>query len=384
MARRRALTYTRKIFQALSKLPNNMNIQDIIRGYNPSLPLEKASTPPSAWYPNNEFAQLEQEKVLGKGWLIAARVEQLQERGQYVATEIANQPIVIVRGETLKAFYNVCQHHAAQIMNTGAGCTKALTCPYHGWSYKLDGSLGATPLFEGVCDFDKTQHGLKEVRLDVWEKWIFVCLDPQCQPLSDYLGDFYHQLQPLNTNRMSFYKRVSYQLNCNWKIYVDNYLDGGYHVPILHKGLNSALDGQHYKIEVFDRYCLQSCPTKSRENEFSQVRTGTARYFWQYPNLMVNIYDAIMGIMIVEPIAVNQCKVTFEYYFDNDHPLITEQFKENSMVIANKIQDEDVAVCHSVQKGLASNGYETGRLSVKKEAGEHLFHRLLYQDIVEP
>ena len=146
--------------------------------------------------------------------------------------------------------------------------------------------------------------------------------------------------------------------------------------------MNSALDGKHYKIKTQDRFFLQSCPTKPRDNEFSQVRTGTARYYWQYPNVMFNLYDAIMGVMIVEPIAVDKCRVIFEYYFDEQHPQITLEFKENSVTIANKIQDEDVDVCHSVQKGLASKGYETGRLSVQKEAGEHLFHRLLYQDFL--
>jgi choline monooxygenase len=361
-----------------------MNVQQMINAYDATNPLSKASTPPSAWYTNKEFESVERDSVFGNNWLVAARVDQLQQPGDYVAAEVAGQPIVIVRSEQIKAFYNVCRHHAAQVMETGQGCTKALTCPYHGWSYKLDGSLAATPQFEGVCDFDKQQNGLKSVRCEVWENWVFVCLGDNALSLAEFLGDFHAQLAPLNGPNMQFYQRVSYDLNCNWKIYVDNYLDGGYHVPVLHKGLNSALDFKRYKVETIDHYCLQSCPTKQNDNEFAQVRTGTARYYWQYPNLMINCYDGIMGIIIVEAVAVDRCRVIFDYFFDEDNPQSTLEFKSNSVKVANKIQGEDEAVCHSVQKGLSSNGYETGRLSVSREAGEHLFHRLLHKDLSTP
>lgn len=359
-----------------------MNLSQLVASYDPNKPLEQASTPPSLWYTDKTFADFEKDAVFGGNWLVAARVEQLKTSGQYVATEVAGQPLVLVRNdEGISAFYNVCRHHAAQVMASGQGCTKAMVCPYHGWSYRLDGSLAATPQFEGVCQFEKAQNGLKPVRCAIWQHWVFVCLRDDGPELPEFLGGLHDVLDQHNQQNIQFYRRVEYALNCNWKIYVDNFLDGGYHVPVLHKGLNSALDFRQYKIEIKDRHCLQSCPTKSGDTEFSKVRTGTARYYWQYPNLMINLYDGIMGIILVESVAVDQCKVIFEYYFDDNHPLITESFKRHSVEVANQIQDEDVAVCHSVQKGLSSKGYDTGRLSVKREAGEHLFHRLLHQDL---
>jgi choline monooxygenase len=363
-----------------------MEIKKIINQYNPANSLQNASTPPSAWYTNKAIAQAERDSVFSANWLVAARIDQLQGEGQYFATELAGQPIVIVRSDKIRAFYNVCRHHAAQVIPLGEGCTKTLTCPYHGWTYKLDGSLANTPLFKDVCNFDKKQNGLKEVNVEVWESWVFVSLKEDPMPLQDFLGDLFHQLKPLNLQNMAFHKSVSYQLDCNWKVYVDNYLDGGYHVPFLHKGLNSALDGKLYKIEVNDRYCLQSCPTKevkNDSNEFAQVRKGMARYYWQYPNVMFNLYEGIMGTMIVEALAVDRCKVTFDYYFEKDNVKYTEAFKNNSVDIADKIQDEDRDICESVQRGLSSKGYDTGRLSPEKEAGEHLFHKLLFQDLTD-
>ncbi|WP_068547643.1 aromatic ring-hydroxylating oxygenase subunit alpha [Thalassotalea crassostreae] len=358
-----------------------MDIKKVIAQYDPTNPLSKASTPPSLWYTEPEIAKLEIDTVFSNNWLIAARIDQLAKNGDYVATEIAKQPIVLVKGESIKAFYNVCRHHGAQVMETGTGCTRALTCPYHAWSYKLNGNLCSTPKFDGVENFNKSENGLIEVRCEVWQKWVFVCLNDNAPSLTEFLGSLNSEISALQPESMSFHQRVSYQLNCNWKVYVDNYLDGGYHVPILHKGLNSALDGKLYKIETKDRFCLQSCPTKKRDNEFSNVRTGTARYYWQYPNLMLNLYDGIMGIMIVEPISVDKCVVIFDYFFDNSNPKFTAEFRDNSVTVANKIQDEDTYVCESVQRGLASKGYDTGRLSVEKEAGEHLFHKLLFTDL---
>ncbi len=358
-----------------------MTIKAQINQYNAELPIESASTPPSSWYTCDKIFKHEQQTVFTKSWIMAARREQFKNDGDYVALDVANQPIVIVKSTGIKAFYNVCRHHAAQVMPNGEGCTKRLTCPYHGWTYQLDGNLLSTPQFGEVKNFNKHTQGLKPVRVAEWQHWVFICLDEQAESLESFLGALWQDIPALGINNMKFHKRVSYQLNCNWKVYVDNYLDGGYHVPFLHKGLNSALNGKYYKIETKDQFCLQSCPTKDRDNEFSKVRTGTARYYWQYPNLMLNSYDGILGLMLVEAISVNTCKVSFDYYFDDTNPNNTTEFKNSSVEVADKVQDEDRLVCESVQKGLASNGYETGRLSVDKEAGEHLFHRLLFRDM---
>lgn len=358
-----------------------MDLKQVIQQYDPNTPLELAVTPPSAWYTDQQFAKHELKSVFGGNWLVAARVEQLKASGDYVAVDIAGQPVLVVKDKDIKAFYNVCRHHAAQVQPTGQGCTKALTCPYHGWNYRLDGSLASTPQFEGACEFNKADNSLVPIRCEVWQHWVFVCLDQNQVSLSEFLGELTHSLDDQKNQNMQFYHRVEYQLDCNWKVYVDNYLDGGYHVPVLHKGLNSALDFRHYKIENVDRHCLQSCPTRPGDNDFAKVRSGLARYYWQYPNLMLNLYEGIMGIILVEPISVDSCKVVFEYYFDEDNPKISEEFKAHSVTASDKIQDEDVEICLSVQKGLNSNAYDTGRLSPAREAGEHLFHRLLYQDL---
>ena len=364
---------------------NVLGLKELINQYNVDAPLEEASTPPSSWYIDERIESLESQTVFTNSWVIAARIDQLQEKGQYVATNVSGEPVVLVKDEEIKAFYNVCRHHAAQVMDTGEGCARSLQCPYHGWTYKLDGTLQSTPQFRGVCNFDKSENGLIEIRVDTWENWVFVCLDNDAESLENYLGSLYKKLKPLQLHKMKFHSSVAYDLDCNWKVFVDNYLDGGYHVPFMHKGLSSALDNTKYKIETKDKYCLQSCPTTTQlnpvANTITDVRRGDdAFYYWLYPNLMINWYQGVMDLNIVQPISTNKCRVIFEYYFD-DNPQNTEEFMANSIKVAHQVQVEDLDVCHSVQRGLLSRAYDTGRLSVRKEAGEHLFHQLLHQDL---
>ncbi|HEV7554489.1 MAG TPA: SRPBCC family protein, partial [Kofleriaceae bacterium] len=178
-----------------------------------------------------------------------------------------------------------------------------------------------------------------------------------------------------------FCERREYELGCNWKVFVDNYLDGGYHVPHLHKGLSSVLDYTDYTIENFERFCLQSSPIDASKGEAAtaSVRTGRrALYYWIYPNLMLNWYDGYLDTNVVVPLSVDRTKVIFEFYFDD---LGQTERNRASMAVSERIQDEDHAICESVHRGLGSRAYRAGRLSVRREAGENLFHKLLAADL---
>src|SRR6185369_12084319 len=168
-------------------------------------------------------------------------------------------------------------------------------------------------------------------------------------------------------------------------VFVDNYLDGGYHIPYLHKGLDSVLDYSSYTIENGARYCLQSSPVvvEGAEAETGAVRTGErALYFWLHPNFMVNWYEGVMDTNLVLPRGVDQTEVIFDFYFPDVASEAARARNHASIAVGQRIQDEDVGICRSVQRGLTSRAYRAGRLSVRREAGEHLFHRLLYADLI--
>src|SRR5262245_11252554 len=335
--------------------------------------------------------ELERRTVFSRSWQLVGRVDQLRNPGQYITLELAGEPLLVVRGDdqVLRGFFNVCRHHAAAVMTAAEGETRNLRCPYHGWTYSLEGELRGTPDFIGVCGFDRAANGLAPVETAVWENWVFVKLDRGGSSLEEFLGvDLIRQMRVLNLGNFHWVERRRYTLECNWKVFVDNYLDGGYHVPYLHKGLDSVLDYGGYTIEPGERYCLQSSPVIENGAKGAEAQTGAVRkgdralYYWIYPNFMINWYEGVMDTNLVIPLGIDQTEVVFDFYFTD----VSEQARERnlaSVAVAERIQDEDVAICESVQRGLKSRSYTAGRLSVRREAGERLFHQLLHADLRE-
>ena len=360
------------------------DLQQILASYNADAPLSEASTIPAPFYTDERIAELERQSVFSRTWRWAGRADQVDQPGKFVTFTVAGEPIIVVRGQDseLRAFFNVCRHHAAAVVTQPSGTASILRCPYHGWSYDLNGALKGTPEFLGVCNFDRSQNGLVPIAVDTWENFVFVNLDPQAPSLRDFLGGLTRRCEPLALSRLHYVDSRVYELNCNWKVFVDNYLDGGYHVPHLHKGLNSVLEYQQYTIENEDRYCVQSSPmTSGSDVEVSAARRGNrAYYFWQYPNLMINCYEGYMDTNLVIPLSVARCRVIFDFYFDKTgagH----DSYNQQSIEVSNRVQTEDAGICEDVQRGLHSRAYKQGRLSVRREAGEHLFHRLLAEDL---
>jgi choline monooxygenase len=366
----------------------SQSLREIIDSYNPAAPLAEALTIPASWYTDERIFELEKRTAFGQSWQAVARAGQLRDSGEYVTTEIAGEPVVIVRGSDseIRGFFNVCRHHAAAVMTEAEGHAAQMRCPYHGWTYSLEGELKGTPDFSEVRDFDRAKNGLLPIEIAVWEKWVFVKIGrnggPQL-PLNGFLGkDLIAQIQPLGLENLHWLERRSYTIECNWKVFVDNYLDGGYHVPHLHKGLDSVLDYRNYTIENGERFCLQSSPMVSAgaEAQTAKVRTGNrALYYWIYPNFMINCYEGVMDTSLVRPLGVDRTEVIFDFYFAD----ISESARERnfaSIEVGERIQQEDLDICKSVQRGLQSRAYNAGRLSVRREAGEHLFHRLLHAD----
>jgi choline monooxygenase len=363
------------------------SVRDIVEQYQETL-LAEASTPPSSWYVDPGIFELEQRTVFSASWQFGARADQVQEPGQYLSGEIAGEPIAIVRGSdaTVRGFFNVCRHHAAAVLTQAEGKVSHLRCPYHGWTYDLEGRLILTPDFAGVANFDRNANRLLPVQTAVWSHWLFVKMDHGGPTIEEFLGpDLIGSFEPLNLHQLHWLERRYYTLNCNWKVFVENYLDGGYHVPHIHGALNSVLDYSNYSIETGERWCLQSSPiaTDKADARTAAVRTGKrASYYWIYPNFMINIYHGAMDTNLVIPRGVAKTDVIFDFYF-SDVSAQARQRNLESIAVSEQIQSEDVAICESVQRGLTSRAYETGRLSVRREAGEHLFHRLLHTDLRE-
>jgi choline monooxygenase len=357
---------------------------ELVGAYDATAPLESASTIPGSWYTDPGIYALERRAVFGD-WQMVGRAEQVAAPGRFLTADVAGEPLLIARGQDggLRGFFNVCRHHAALVATEPQGQATAFRCPYHGWTYSLDGELRGTPDFAGVCNFDRGQNGLVPVTVEIWENFVFARVNPQGRSLREHLGGLVEQVGPLGLERLHFVERRVYSFDSNWKVFVDNYLDGGYHIPYLHKGLDSVLPYSEYTIENGDRFCLQACPVRSsgRVVATAAVRTGArALYYWLHPNFMINWYEGQMDTNLVLPLGQDRTQVIFDFYFADISPEALERNKA-SIGIGDRIQDEDTGICASVQRGLSSRAYRQGRLSVRREAGEHLFHRLLAADL---
>src|SRR5437660_1206651 len=206
-----------------------ISLRKIINSYDPNSPLAEASTIPSSWYTDEHVFKLEKETVFSRSWHFAARVDQLREPGNYVTTEIAEEPIVLMRGgdNILRGFFNVCRHHAVAVMTEPEGRAQQMRCPYHGWTYSLEGELKGTPDFSEVCNFDRTGNGLLPVEIAIWEKWGFARIGREPSAINESRNqidsvvekDLSIQFQNLKLADLQWLERRRYMLHCNWKVF---------------------------------------------------------------------------------------------------------------------------------------------------------------------
>jgi choline monooxygenase len=364
-------------------------LHETLASFDPTLPLERAHTIPSSWYRDPEIYAAECRTVFANTWQAAGRVDQLAESGSFVTTDIAGEPIVLVRDQdgTVRAFFNVCRHRAARVLEEACGHVSRLRCRYHGWTYDLAGRLRGTPEFEGVADFRREEQGLVGLAVDTWGPLAWV---RQCPPagndapgLAEFLAPLPERMRGLGMETLRCVERREYVVACNWKVFVDNFLDGGYHVNSVHPALAGVLDYAHYRTEIAGHTSVQSSPIrspdpKSEDASAAKVRTGDmAYYWWVFPNFMLNFYEGTMDTNLVLPLGPDHCRVIFDFYFAETEGAEAKTRIAQSIALAHQIQLEDAGICEEVQRGLASRSFQTGRFSVRREAAGYHFHQLL-------
>ena len=362
----------------------------------PSPDLATATTMPARWYTDPAFLELEKEKIFWRTWQPVGRTDMVARPGDFFACEVVGEPIVVTRtkeGE-LRAFYNVCRHRGAQVAR-GKGNRKSLQCHYHGWTYGLDGQLLATPEFEGVKNWNKADNCLPPVKVEAWGPFIFVNLDPNAPDMKDTCyGDIMAEMKQkgFHIDRMTSIERRDYEIACNWKVYVDNYLEG-YHLPTAHPALFRELDYDQYRVDTFRYHSSQYAPirevdlTDPRDRDRRYIRTKDeeqALYFWIFPNVMLNVYLDNVSINIVLPLDHERTLTIFEWYFEHPGTGPGWESMQNVIQFSDQIQQEDIEICEIVQKGLQSRSYDRGRFSVLRENGVHHFQSLVHEFLTAP
>ena len=339
----------------------------------------EAATLPASWYRDPAILERERDRVFARSWQLVGRADQVAHPGDTFTVEVAGEPLIVARAEDgrLRAFSNVCRHRAGPVAR-GAGSRRAFRCGYHGWTYALDGRLQSTPEFDGVRNFDPAAQTLPPASIEAWGPFLFVCLDAAAPPLAAALGAIPDETAHLPLSRMRLVKTVDYEIACNWKVYVDNYVEG-YHIPIVHPELFRLLDYGAYAVETAAFHSKQHAPLRRNDGEAAARGADEAFFYWVFPNLMLNLYPDNLQTNLVLPLSLERTLTRFEWYLlEPERPGAAEDF-ERSFALAERVQREDVAICEAVQKGLGSRTYDRGRYSVRRENGVHHFHGLLAQ-----
>jgi choline monooxygenase len=364
--------------------------------------IESAHTLASNFYTDPAILDAEKSRIFHRTWQLVGTLNTpcgemngvkrtIADPESYFTADVVGEPVVVVRDKQgmLRAFSNVCRHRAGPIAG-GSGCKNVLRCGYHGWTYTLDGRLIGTPDVEGVEFFDRSTMGMVPLRLETWEHLIFVNFDQNAEPLSAFLGKIPEQARGFQFEGLQSVERRDYIIDCNWKVYVDNYLEG-YHIPIAHPGLMREIDYSQYRTDTYRYYSQQFAPIRAMKAEDTADRfyapgTGLqeALYFWIFPNLMLNIYPDNLSTNLIVPLSHDKTLTIFEWFFHDANSEKVRERIQRAVAFSDEVQQEDIELCRSVQRGLNSSTYDRGRYSVKRENGVHHFHMLLSEFLSKP
>jgi choline monooxygenase len=323
-----------------------------------------ARTLPATWYVDPVTFERERRAVWHDEWLMFAPAAALDRPGQYVADEVGGSPVFVVveRDGSLRGFHNVCPHRAGVIVWPGSGTAGNLVCRYHGWAFDWDGKLKAARDFgdeAGLCPDDRS---LTPIFVARWRNLVFVHLGESPPPFDEAIAPFAEECATFGVESLTYLRRVERHLACNWKTYVDNYLEG-YHVSLLHPSLSRALDMATYRVDVAHAsYCIHRAQTAAGS-------PAGGAWLFRYPNLAVNLYADGMNVERIVPDGTGRTRVIYDYFAISGDEVEVERMVEMS----NVVLDEDQAICEAVQRNLDAGHYVTGPLSPRHEVALHWF-----------
>ncbi|TKR33761.1 aromatic ring-hydroxylating dioxygenase subunit alpha [Luteimonas gilva] len=339
-------------------------------------PLATATALPARFYADPAMAAADRDAIFDRSWQLIAHVCQLQNAGDHVVADLAGLPVIAVRGADggIRVFHNVCRHRAGPIAQCDGLAAKSLRCRYHGWTYGLDGVLKSAPEMRNVENFEVSDVRLPQLRTRLWQGLLFACTGADPMPFDDLVAGIDARIGgERGLENYGHHQRVGYDVACNWKVYIDNYLEG-YHVPHVHPKLNRMLDYRSYVTETAQWHSLQWSPLESSDGLYGN---GDALYYWLWPNTTLNILPGRLQTNRVVPKGVDRCRVEFDFYYPQDDSGEARAKREADLEFSDEVQHEDLGICEDVQRGLASGSYVPGRLNPLRENAVHHFQELL-------
>ena len=344
---------------------------------NSAVPFERARAMPTEVYTSPDFVEAELKHIFSKDWYCVGRADELSEAGDYVSAELAGQPIIVLRDRegSLRTMSNVCLHRMSTLLQ-GRGNTKSIVCPYHAWTYNLDGKLRGAPAMTQNEGFCKDHYKLPQVRCEEWLGWVFVCLDPDAAPVADQLSEVAEMISGYDMANYSESFHEEHVWDTNWKVLAENFVES-YHLPVCHAGTIGGLSKLEDMIcppgrpafnyhTILKEESLRIAMAHPEKNDRLKGEERRTTYLLAlYPSLMITLTPGYFWYISLHPKGPGQVHIRFGGGMSNDFaddPDTDENFAQLKTLL-DEVNVEDRGCTEKVYRGLCSEAATPGHLS---------------------
>jgi Rieske 2Fe-2S family protein len=340
-------------------------------------------TLPARYYTDSQFFRQEIEHFFFEGWICAGRADRVPNVGDYFLREIAGESVIVVRGEAglVEAFYNVCRHRGTRLCSAAEGSFAGrIQCPYHGWTYGLDGQLLGAPHMDSSV-FQRSDYPLHKLHTDVWDGHIFINGRTQPGPLTAHLGDLPARFAAWRMAELQLHKRITYDVRANWKLVIANYNEC-LHCPVLHPALNRLTDYLSSDNEPAQSTYVggsmgfrEGAATMSMDGKrrrdylpgLSEKERSQVCYYAVYPNLLLSLHPDYMMVHTLWPRAVDRTEIVCEWYFHPAELAKPDFVADDAIEFWDMTNRQDWHIVELSQAGIQSRAYTPGPYSSREE-----------------
>ena len=341
---------------------------------------------PAKSYTDQEFWEKECNTALSDGWLFVGFVHEFKKPGDVIPIFIAGKPILLIKNNNNKitAFHNVCSHRCLKLVDEKKNVGKVIRCPYHSWSYDLEGNLKAAPHIGGNNQhkpkgFNFLDHGLKGINIHIWHDWIFINLNGKAKKFEEYAKPLIKKFKDIDLKKLKYVATLDFgKINTNWKFLIENFIEP-YHVQFVHKTTTNQPLKDHYTI--VDGICYGSgVDVKQEDNKNSSSLSVTSRYLSLFPNFIIgNYFPNQVGVYLNVPISPGET-IQKRIIYTSDGKDMSKEESDIVKKIWWSVHKEDHEMCERLQEGrLSPASDQGGLLSPYWEKGVQTFQKLIIQ-----
>jgi len=345
--------------------------------------VELAMTLPRAFFTSQEIFEREQDRIFGARWLCAGRVESIPAAGDYFVRTLGTESVIVVRGKDgeIRGFHNTCRHRGTRICAEAAGrFSGAIRCPYHAWSYELDGGLRNAPSMEGAAEFDPTGLSLHPAPVALWEGFVFLCFGQPEQPFEESHAALIGKFTEYGLPGLRSMRRIDYDVQANWKLMFENYSEC-YHCPRIHptlvrrspadSGRNDLTAGPFLGGYMDVGEGSESLTDSGRAcaipvGDVSEANRRRVYYYAFFPNMLLSLHPDYVMVHTMWPVSPSRTLIECDWLFHPDAPAHPGFDPDDGVTFWDRTNREDWHICEQSQLGVSSRAYTPGPYSPRE------------------